>query len=114
MPSASVGLFCSFRQAGLLNHRELKYITKPIFRSVDDLFAWMMAHSGVSKVAEIQSKDAHGLLLKAKVIYLLDQMQNIPHISSNANTHDLVCLEHRWPDAKSDIKEVAYDAYNFH
>lgn len=104
----------NFRQAGLLNDRELTYITRPTFRSVDDLFAWKMAHSGVSEIADIQSKDAHGLLLKGKMIYMLDQIQHTSNISSNLYTHDLVCLEHRWADAKPDVKKVANDAYNLH
>ena len=73
-----------------------------------------MAHSGVSEIADIQSKDAHGLLLKGKMIYMLDQIQHTSNISSNLYTHDLVCLEHRWADAKPDVKKVANDAYNLH
>ncbi len=106
----------NFRQAGLLNNRKLDHITRPTFRSIEDLVDWMMAHSGVTEVSKIQAKDAHGLLLKGKVIYLPDQDQSTAHISYNADTHDLnlVCFEHRWPDAKLNLTQVANDACDFH
>ena len=50
-----------------------------------------MAHSGAKTLAEMDSKDAHGLLLKGKM---------------RPTTMDLVCMEHRWADAQADLDLV--------
>ena len=58
-----------------------------------------MAHSGVAKLSNMNSKDAHGLLLKGKL---------------KPGTLDLVCMEHRWADACENLDLVAGKINDMH
>jgi len=80
----------NFMQAGLIgpNAHDSTWITRP---DGTDLQAWYMAHSGAKTLAEMDSKDAHGLLMKGKM---------------RPTTMDLVCMEHRWADAQADLDFV--------
>ena len=86
----------NFDSLELLEARDLTWITRP---DGTDLQRWYMAHSGVSELSQIQSKDAHGLLLKGKTI---------------DGTMDLVCMEHRWADAQVDINKCVSNILDVH
>lgn len=91
----------NFVQAGLLANagRSDYWITRPDDLTENDITHWYMAHSGVSEIAQIDSKDAHGLLLKGKI---------------PKGSLDLVCMEHRWRDAGCDISNVVDTVYDLH
>lgn len=91
----------NFDKLGLLaeSGRDETFITRPNNMNEADLIAWYMAHSGVLKAEDIKSKDAHGLLLKGKMI---------------TGTMDLGCFEHRWADASPDRQNVIANIYAMH
>jgi len=85
----------NFSKAGLIGGstgRDETWITRP---DGSNLLDWYMAHSGVLELDKINDKDAHGLLVKGK----LAPMQATDKIP------DLVCIEHRWPDAKPNLTD---------
>jgi len=91
----------NFNQLRLLeqSNRKDTWITRPDNLSVSDLIQWYLAHSGVETVSEMDSKDAHGLLLKGKM---------------RKGTLDLVCMEHRWADACENLDLVASKINDMH
>lgn len=91
----------NFNRLGLLadSNRSETWITRPDELSVSDLIGWYLAHSGVETISEMDSKDAHGLLLKGKM---------------RKGTVDLVCMEHRWADADTNLSLVAGKINDMH
>lgn len=91
----------NFNKLGLLSdsNRSETWITRPENLNVSDLIGWYLAHSGVETVSEMDSKDAHGLLLKGKM---------------RKGTLDLVCMEHRWADADTNLSLVAGKINDMH
>jgi len=86
----------NFRQLGLLDKYGLEWITRPCGR---DLQNWYMAHSGVLSLTQMNSKDAHSILAKGKLV---------------PGTKDLVCIEYRFKDAETNLERCLESILNVH
>ena len=75
----------SFRDMQLLEAYDREWITRPCGRDLDK---WYMAHSGVRDIRLMNSKDAHSILAKGKLI---------------PGTKDLICIEYRFKDAEKNL-----------
>jgi len=86
----------SFRELQLLEKYDLEWITRPCGRDLDK---WYMAHSGVKDIQLMNSKDAHSILAKGKLI---------------PGTQDLICIEYRFKDAETNLDDCLRSIMDIH
>jgi len=86
----------NFERAGLLKLHPVEWITRPDGK---DLQEWYMAHSGVSVLSQMHSKDAHSIFAKGKML---------------PGTMDLICLEYRFKDAESNLWQCLRTILDIH
>ena len=86
----------NFVHAGLIDVFGVEGITRPNGMLLDK---WYMAHSGVTSIEQMNSKDGHSILAKAKMI---------------PGTTNVICIEYRFKDAIEDIPQCAQDIYDVH
>jgi len=86
----------NFVRSGLIDVFGVEGITRPNGMLLDK---WYMAHSGVTTIEQMNSKDGHSILAKGKMI---------------PGTTNVICIEYRFKDAIEDIQQCAQDIYNVH
>mgnify|MGYP006419562407 CR=1 FL=1 len=86
----------NFVRAGLIDFFGLEGITRP---NGMHLAKWYMAHSGVTNIEQMNSKDGHSILAKGKMI---------------PGTTNVICIEYRFKDAIEDILQCAHAIYDVH